>query len=59
MYVMIQNRWMVIKMRWDALSLSYTAEQLEAALRAAGFAEVRIEHHPEKPWIAVLAKKRE
>lgn len=37
----------------------YTAEQLEAALRAAGFSEVRIEHHPEKPWIAVLAKKRE
>ena len=37
----------------------YTAEELEAALRAAGFAEVRIEHHLEKPWIAVLAKKRE
>ena len=37
----------------------YTAEQLEAALRAAGFSDVRIEHHPEKPWIAVLAKKRE
>ncbi len=35
----------------------YTAEQLEAALRTAGFSEVRVEHHPEKPWIAVRAKK--
>ncbi len=35
----------------------YTAEQLEAALRAAGFSEVRVEYHPEKPWLAVLAKK--
>ena len=35
----------------------YTAEQLEAALRAAGFSEVRVERHPEKPWIAMMAKK--
>lgn len=35
----------------------YTAEQLETALRAAGFSRVKSEHHPSKPWIAVLAVK--
>jgi ubiquinone/menaquinone biosynthesis C-methylase UbiE len=35
----------------------YTADQLESTLRAAGFSEVCVEHHPEKPWLAVLAKK--
>ncbi len=35
----------------------YTAEQLEAALKAAGFTEVTVYHHPSKPWLAVLAKK--
>lgn len=36
---------------------SYTAEELEAALRAAGFSAVKTDHHPSKPWITVLAKK--
>ena len=35
----------------------HTAEQLEAALKAAGFAAVTVYHHPSKPWLAVLAKK--
>ena len=35
----------------------YTAEELEAALRGAGFARVRVDHHPDKPWLAVLAEK--
>ena len=35
----------------------YTAAELEAALRNAGFLEVRAEHHGKKPWITVLAKK--
>lgn len=35
----------------------YTAEQLKAALQAAGFSEIRVERHPEKPWLAVCAKK--
>ena len=35
----------------------YTAEEIEAALRAAGFSEVSCDHHPSKPWIAVLARK--
>ena len=35
----------------------YTAEELEAALRKAGFTEVSINHYGSKPWIAVLAKK--
>ncbi len=35
----------------------YTAEESEYALRAAGFSEVSCDHHPFKPWIAVLARK--
>ena len=35
----------------------YTAEELEAALKAAGFREVQSDHHPTKPWIMVLARK--
>ena len=35
----------------------YTAEQLTAALKAAGFSEVKTDHHPSKPWITVLAAK--
>ena len=35
----------------------YTPQEIEAALRAAGFSQVEIDHHPTKPWIAVLAKK--
>ncbi len=36
---------------------NYTAEDIEAALKAAGFSEVKNDHHPSKPWIAVLARK--
>lgn len=36
---------------------NHTAEEIEAALRAAGFSEVTSDHHPSKPWITVLAKK--
>ena len=35
----------------------YPAAELEAALRNAGFSEVRADHHGKKPWITVLAKK--
>ncbi len=35
----------------------YTIEEIEAALKAAGFSAVRSDHHPSKPWITVLAKK--
>ena len=35
----------------------YTAQELEAALRAAGFTEAVSDHHPNKPWITVVAKK--
>ena len=34
-----------------------TPEEIEAALRVAGFSEVSIDHHPSKPWITVLARK--
>ena len=35
----------------------YTPEQIEAALKAAGFSEVFSDHHLSKPWITVIAKK--
>ena len=35
----------------------HTAEEIEKALRAAGFTEVTCYRYPSKPWIAVLAKK--
>lgn len=37
---------------------NHTVQQIEAALRAAGFCEVTSDHHPSKPWIAVLAWKQ-
>ena len=36
---------------------NYTAEEIKAALRTAGFSEVTSDHYPSKPWITVLAKK--
>ena len=36
---------------------NYTVEQIEAALKTAGFSEVRSDHHPSKPWITVIARK--
>ena len=35
----------------------YTAEEIETALKAAGFTEVTADHHPSKPWITLLARK--
>jgi len=35
----------------------YTVQQLRDALTAAGFSEIKAEHHPEMPWITVLARK--
>ena len=36
---------------------NHTVEEIEAALRAAGFSEVTSDYHPSKPWITVLARK--
>ena len=36
---------------------NYTAEQIEAALKTAGFSETVHVHHPSKPWITVIARK--
>lgn len=36
---------------------SHTVETIEAALRAVGFTEVTSDHHPSKPWIAVVVRK--
>lgn len=35
----------------------YTTEQIESALKNAGFSKVKTDHHRKKPWITVLAKK--
>ena len=35
----------------------YTIEDIETALKSAGFTKVKADHHKSKPWIAVLAKK--
>lgn len=36
---------------------TYTAEQITDALKAAGFSKVKADHHRNKPWITVLARK--
>ena len=36
---------------------TYTPEKIQAALEAAGFANIHTAHHASKPWIAVLAEK--
>lgn len=36
---------------------TYTVEQIKAALKAAGFSELKTDHHTRKPWITVLARK--
>ena len=36
---------------------THTVEEIEAALKTAGFTEVKTDHHKSKPWITVLAKK--
>ena len=35
----------------------YTIEELNAALKAAGFGDVTYYHHNSKPWITVIARK--
>lgn len=35
----------------------YTAAEIGAALRSAGFSEVHADSHPDKPWLTVTGKK--
>lgn len=35
----------------------HTVEEMESALKKAGFSKVKAEHHKSKPWITVLAQK--
>lgn len=35
----------------------HTVDEIESALKSAGFSEVKADHHPNKPWITVIAKK--
>lgn len=36
---------------------NYTAEDITAALKEAGFSKVKTDHHKNKPWLTVLARK--
>jgi len=36
---------------------NYTVQEIENALKAAGFSDAAVNHHPSKPWITVLARK--
>jgi len=36
---------------------NYTAEEIEKALNEAGFTKVKADHHKNKPWLTVLARK--
>lgn len=38
---------------------NYTVEEIETALKAAGFSTIKSYHHSSRPWITVLAKKGE
>ena len=40
----------------DGMNL-YTAEEITAALKAAGFSKVECTHHKKNPWIAIVATK--
>ncbi len=35
----------------------YTPQEITSALKSAGFSAVKTDHHPDKPWITVIAKK--
>ena len=35
----------------------HTVDDIESALKNAGFSEVKSDHHPDKPWITVIARK--
>ncbi|MBE5917673.1 MAG: class I SAM-dependent methyltransferase [Pseudobutyrivibrio ruminis] len=35
----------------------HTVEDIEEALKSAGFSEVKSDHHNNKPWITVIARK--
>lgn len=35
----------------------HTPDEIEKALKSAGFSKVRTDHHESKPWITVLAEK--
>jgi SAM-dependent methyltransferase len=35
----------------------HTVEEIEGALKDAGFSKVKADHHKSKPWITVIARK--
>ena len=40
----------------DAMT-AYTSDQIESALRSAGFSEINTEHHPSHSWLVITARK--
>jgi len=37
----------------------HTIEEIEYALKTAGFSKVKSDHHKSKPWITVIARKQD
>lgn len=35
----------------------HTVDEIESALKTAGFSAIKTAHHESKPWIAVMATK--
>ncbi len=35
----------------------HTVEEIESALKSAGFTKIKSDHHKNKPWITIIAKK--
>ncbi len=35
----------------------HTVQEIEAALKIAGFTKIKSDHHENRPWITVIAKK--
>ena len=35
----------------------YTIDEISAALKSSGFSQIQSDHHPEKAWITIIARK--
>ena len=43
--------------RDDNVTIRLRKNDIESALKSAGFSKVKTDHHKSKPWITVIAKK--
>jgi hypothetical protein len=35
----------------------YTIDEISAALKSSGFSKIQSDHHPEKAWVTIIARK--